>query len=150
VGFGGDPEYERELRRLETAHEWVKIRKNVDADTLSRLLGESNVYVHGKHAEHYGMSVAEALISGCVCLVHDSGGQVEIVGGDPAYTYTDDADLRRSSLVFWTVIRMRLMCSSLRHCEVRLRCRDMSLQIVSMSISYLDLRKYGFDTWGRL
>ena len=93
VGFEGDPEYERELRRLETAYEWVEVRKNVDADTLSRLLGESSVYVHGKYAEHYGMSVAEALISGCVCLVHDSGGQVEIVGGDPAYTYTDDAEL---------------------------------------------------------
>jgi glycosyltransferase involved in cell wall biosynthesis len=93
VGFEGDPEYERELRRLETTHEWLEVKKNVHADTLSRLLDESDVYVHGKHAEHYGMSVAEALISGCVCLVHDSGGQVEIVGGDPAYTYTDDVDL---------------------------------------------------------
>jgi len=63
-------------------HSYVpKVSKNVDVfpnatvreyvDILSR----SKVYVHARPGEHFGITITEAMASGCPAIVHRSGGQ---------------------------------------------------------------------------
>lgn len=52
----------------------VNIQLNATFDAVRQTLGKSKVYVHTKHYEHFGMTVVEAMASGCVPVVHRSGG----------------------------------------------------------------------------
>jgi glycosyltransferase involved in cell wall biosynthesis len=54
---------------------------NATLDNVSVLLGRAKVYLHCMVGEHFGISVGEAMAAGCVPVVHDSGGPVEIVSG---------------------------------------------------------------------
>lgn len=57
----------------------VRLVPNPDFETLSRTLKSSMIYVHMMVNEPFGITAAEAVAAGCVPLVHDSGGQREIV-----------------------------------------------------------------------
>lgn len=52
----------------------VSIETNVPFHVVKETLGLSKIYVHTKHYEHFGISVVEAMASGCVPIVHRSGG----------------------------------------------------------------------------
>jgi glycosyltransferase involved in cell wall biosynthesis len=47
-----------------------------------------------KETEHFGITVAQAIAHGCVPIVHDSGGQVELVT-NPALRFSSRGDLPR-------------------------------------------------------
>lgn len=57
------------------------------------LLSSVKFGIHAQHDEHFGMAPAEIAAAGCIPFVHDSGGQVEIVGGDPRLRFVDPTDL---------------------------------------------------------
>jgi glycosyltransferase involved in cell wall biosynthesis len=61
---------------------------------VSDYLARSRVFLHMKEAEHFGIGVAQALVHGCVPVVHDSGGQVELVT-DPALRYRSRGEIPR-------------------------------------------------------
>ncbi len=76
---------------LKNIPKWVKVWKGVPLKTVIQVLGRSKVYVHSKGwgkmssgapslPEHFGITISEAMASGCVPIVHDSGGPQEIVG----------------------------------------------------------------------
>ncbi|PIS42867.1 MAG: hypothetical protein COT24_01145 [Candidatus Kerfeldbacteria bacterium CG08_land_8_20_14_0_20_40_16] len=46
---------------------------------VKRILCESLVFLHSTIEEHFGLSTVEAIAAGCLPLVHDSGGQREVV-----------------------------------------------------------------------
>lgn len=46
---------------------------------MKRVLKNAKVYLHTKVAEHFGISIVEAMAMGCVPIVHDSGGAREFV-----------------------------------------------------------------------
>ena len=71
--------------------DWVTLHLDVSRDELVRLITTSRYGIHGMTDEHFGMAPAEMVAGGCLTWVHNSGGQVEIVNGDPRFTY-DDAD----------------------------------------------------------
>jgi glycosyltransferase involved in cell wall biosynthesis len=52
----------------------VSVETNVPFHVVKESLGMSKIYVHAKHYEHFGISVVEAMASGCVPIVHRSGG----------------------------------------------------------------------------
>jgi len=56
-----------------------KVKPNLPRPELIHELQESRMYVHLMEGEHFGIAPIEALASGCVTLVHDSGGQGEFV-----------------------------------------------------------------------
>jgi len=57
----------------------VNILTDINHDDLNGLLKNSKFYIGPKHFEHYGNTTFEAAWAGCLTLVHDSGGQTEII-----------------------------------------------------------------------
>jgi glycosyltransferase involved in cell wall biosynthesis len=90
VGPVGDRQYYRRLR--ERAGDTVRFEGAVDRGRLLDLLSTYRYGLHGTRNEHFGIAVAEFVAGGAVPLVHDSGGQREVVT-HPALRYdgVDDA-----------------------------------------------------------
>ena len=59
----------------------VPLRKAKDT------LGKAKVYVHTALNEHFGITIVEAMASGCVPVVHNSGGPREIVSDGVGYRW---------------------------------------------------------------
>jgi glycosyltransferase involved in cell wall biosynthesis len=49
---------------------------------LLKILQDSRIYVHLMQGEHFGIAPVEGLASGCVTLVHNSGGMKEFIPED--------------------------------------------------------------------
>jgi glycosyltransferase involved in cell wall biosynthesis len=72
----------------------VSLVLDATAQQVSDHLGRARVFLHMKESEHFGISVAQAIAHGCVPIVHDSGGQVELVT-DAALRFRSRADVPR-------------------------------------------------------
>ena len=57
----------------------VELFPNPPKAKVNELLGRSKVFLHTKRGEHFGISTVEAISSGCIPVVHDSGGLKETV-----------------------------------------------------------------------
>ena len=57
----------------------VEVMTNVSREKLQGILRTSKVFLHPAFGEHFGVSIAEAMASGCIPIVHNSGGPVEFV-----------------------------------------------------------------------
>ncbi len=55
------------------------LKTNLPGKDLREILQDSRVYVHLMEGEHFGIAPVEGLASGCVTLVHDSGGMREFI-----------------------------------------------------------------------
>ena len=53
------------------------------------ILTKAKVYVHCAEGEHFGITIVEAMASGCVPVVHDSGGPREIVTREVGFRWTE-------------------------------------------------------------
>ncbi len=56
-----------------------KIKTNLPGSELLEVLHDSRIYVHLMEREHFGIAPVEGLASGCVTLVHNSGGMKEFI-----------------------------------------------------------------------
>lgn len=80
AGSGYDEGLLRELQSQAAQHShWLTLALNQPRERLDDLIAGHRYAIHGMRDEHYGMAVAELVLSGCLVFVHDSGGQVEIV-----------------------------------------------------------------------
>jgi glycosyltransferase involved in cell wall biosynthesis len=66
---------------------------NATGEELRRTLRESRVYAHMMAGEHFGIAPVEALASGCLPLVHGSGGMVEFIPQE--YHWKDYEELKQ-------------------------------------------------------
>lgn len=57
----------------------VRLWPDLPFQDLQNLLNTSQFFLHTKHDEHFGISTVEAISAGCIPVVHDSGGQKEVV-----------------------------------------------------------------------
>lgn len=57
----------------------VSLHPDLPYDELQTLLNKSKYFLHTKHSEHFGIGTVEAIAAGCIPIVHDSGGQKEVV-----------------------------------------------------------------------
>jgi len=93
VGPQDHPGYLAQIRaQAAAAGPWVRLRGELPRDELRRLLETSRFGIHGMAREHFGIAVAEMVNAGMVPFVPDDGGQVEIVGGQPALLWHDQPD----------------------------------------------------------
>jgi len=125
---------------------WVKLWKDVPLKTVMQILAMSKVFVHSKgwgflksgaksSPEHFGQVIVEGMASGCVPVVPNVGGPVEIVGTDEEYGYMfkDVEELRSkvSSLVDsedkWTQAHDRALA----------RARDFDVKTVEKKVETL-------------
>ena len=119
------------IRRLETLirqlniENRIELLKNVPRLKLRELLAEAKIYLHAMPNEHFGTAIVEAMASGCVPIVHKSGGPwLDILDqkqGEYGYAYCspeeaskyidlllDEEDLRKE-------IALRAMKRSLKY-----------------------------------
>ncbi len=102
---GQKPEEVMCLRRLapllEANSSWVHLHEDLPRDELANLAARQRYGIHAQVDEHFGIAPAEMVRAGCITFVHDSGGQVEIVGNDPRLTFdsTEQAVERISAVV---------------------------------------------------
>jgi alpha-1,2-mannosyltransferase len=69
----------------------VILLPNVKRNRLKQLLLNSKVYLHTRVNEPFGISIIEAIASGCIPIVHDSGGPKEFVPEEFRYRTKGDA-----------------------------------------------------------
>jgi glycosyltransferase involved in cell wall biosynthesis len=58
---------------------------------MKQILRNAKIYLHPKVGEHFGISIAVAMASGCIPIVHDSGGPREFVPQNLRYRNIDEA-----------------------------------------------------------
>lgn len=69
----------------------VLLHQNVPFEEVKRILHSSTIFLHSMRNEPFGISTVEAIAAGCVPVVHDSGGQKEVVAREEL-RYSDTAE----------------------------------------------------------
>ena len=70
---------------------WIEFRQNLTRDDVRHLMATHRYGIHGMREEHFGMAPAELVRAGQIVWVPRGGGQMEIVGEEPALMFeTDD------------------------------------------------------------
>ncbi len=93
----GMKQSEKELNHIYSAIEKNKVSNRVEVildvsrAELVRILRSAKVFLHPARGEHFGVSVAEAMASGCIPIVRDSGGPAEFVPDDLRFNGVRDA-----------------------------------------------------------
>jgi glycosyltransferase involved in cell wall biosynthesis len=92
AGSRGAAWYTRRVERLAADHrDWVHLDMDITRDRLFELISTHRYGIHGMRQEHFGIAPAELASGGCIVFVPNGGGQVDIVGDEPALRY-DTAD----------------------------------------------------------
>jgi glycosyltransferase involved in cell wall biosynthesis len=66
------------------------LKPNLPEAELIETLQNSRIYIHLMEGEHFGIAPIEALASGCITLVHNSGGSGEFVPEEFRWENYDD------------------------------------------------------------
>jgi len=66
------------------------LKTNLPDEDLIQTLQDSRMYVHLMQGEHFGIAPVEAVASGCVTLVHDSGGMKEFIPSEFRWQTCED------------------------------------------------------------
>ena len=100
------------LEQLAAANDWIDLRVNVSRAELCEELSRAKIGIHAKLDEHFGIGVAELVRAGCITFVHDSGGQVEIVGRDSRLRYreTEEAAAKITAVLSDATLRADVLC----------------------------------------
>jgi glycosyltransferase involved in cell wall biosynthesis len=89
----GPRDYYRDVRRQVTDNaSWVSLHENLSRDAMIRLVSGNRYGINARPDEQFGIAVAEMVAAGCIVFAPNSGGQVEILGGDERLLYTSVED----------------------------------------------------------
>jgi glycosyltransferase involved in cell wall biosynthesis len=66
------------------------LKTNLPGPDLLKILQDSRIYVHLMEGEHFGIAPVEGLASGCVTIVHNSGGMQEFIPEEFRWENYDD------------------------------------------------------------
>ena len=75
------------------------LRPNIGTSEVAELLCDSRVYCHLMEGEHFGIAPIEALASGCVTLVHNSGGSGEFI---PETFRWNNIEELKQKIILWS------------------------------------------------
>ncbi|TMA79712.1 MAG: glycosyltransferase [Deltaproteobacteria bacterium] len=98
---------------------WIEFRDDLAREEVRRLMATHRYGIHGMREEHFGMAAAELARAGAIVWVPRGGGQMEIVGREPALMYEmdDDAVQKISSTLTNTAEQQRLRALLATTCE---------------------------------
>jgi glycosyltransferase involved in cell wall biosynthesis len=115
--------YVERLRRLAISlGPWIEFRSNLSRSEVRSLMATCRYGIHGMREEHFGMAPAEMVRSGMIVWVPHGGGQVEIVGVNPALVYDSDEQAADSiSRVLSSPPEQRRLRDELAVCSERFR-----------------------------
>ncbi len=74
-------DYGRRIADMAAGRPWFRLLTGITREQLAAEVVHHRYGIHTMKDEHFGIAVAEMVRAGCIPLVHDSGGPVEIVGG---------------------------------------------------------------------
>lgn len=83
---------DRLLDRARSLGSWIEFRQNISRDEIRGLMSTHRYGIHGMREEHFGMAPAELARAGCIVWVPRGGGQMEVVGHEPALMYDSEDD----------------------------------------------------------
>jgi glycosyltransferase involved in cell wall biosynthesis len=91
--IGNEVEYDKNYyqvvrMKVEQNSSWIYLEENLSHEELVNLVCQHRYGIHGMFYEHFGIAVAEMIRGGCIVFVHESGGQVEIIGNEKRLLYT--------------------------------------------------------------
>ena len=82
----------------------VEVQTDVPQLQLQEILRKSKIYLHTSRGEHFGVSLAQAMASGCIPIAYDAGGPKEFVPHEYRFTELQDAARKIETAVFgWTL-----------------------------------------------
>jgi glycosyltransferase involved in cell wall biosynthesis len=91
------------------------LKTNLPGPELLEVLHDSRIYVHLMEGEHFGIAPVEGLASGCVTIVHNSGGMKEFIPDEYRWDAYDDLKARivkcmetEEAGVNWEIMRPKL------------------------------------------
>src|SRR5579871_244288 len=87
-----EPEYLQQIKVLAADRPWFRLRLDLSRDELAAEVASHRYGIHAMREEHFGIGPAEILCAGCVLFAHNSGGPIEIVGGEPRVLFDDVND----------------------------------------------------------
>jgi glycosyltransferase involved in cell wall biosynthesis len=101
IGHADDVEYGRRMESLIATRPWFRWIRDASRAQLLAELSQHKYGIHPMLEEHFGIAPAELQRAGCIPFVHNSGGQVEIVGNDRRLTFetVEDACERIVSVI---------------------------------------------------
>jgi alpha-1,2-mannosyltransferase len=81
----------------------VEVQTDVSQRKLLEILRTSKVYLHTSRMEHFGVSLAQAMASGCIPIAYDAGGPKEFVPKEYRFTEHNDAAKKiEKAILEWT------------------------------------------------
>lgn len=81
----------------------VEVITNASRNEIHQILQKSKVFLHLQICEHFGVAVAEAMASGCIPIVNDSGGPQEFVPQSLRFTQLSELPKKIEKAIFgWT------------------------------------------------
>lgn len=109
--------YARSLEALAASlGRWIEFRDHVGRDELHELMATYRYGLHGMREEHFGMAAAELARAGAIVWVPRGGGQMEVVGHEPALMYdTDDEAVEKIVLTLGSQREQDRLRESLAH-----------------------------------
>lgn len=112
--------YLNELRNEAKSKELSNIRfvPNASNEEVDQILKQTLIYFFPAVNEHFGITTVEAILKGCIPLVHNSGGQIEIVPNQELRFDDDDFVEKYSRLISMSEYQLTdLMVTLERHIE---------------------------------
>jgi glycosyltransferase involved in cell wall biosynthesis len=101
IGHSDSPAYAARLQAMAASRPWFRWIRDASRAHLLAELSQHRYGIHTMREEHFGIAPAELQRAGCITFVHNSGGQVEIVGGDRRLTFdsVEDASERIARVI---------------------------------------------------
>ena len=75
---------------------WIEFRDNLSRDEVRAAMASHRYGIHGMREEHFGMAPAEMARAGAIVWVPRGGGQMEVVGREPALMFESDDEAVRT------------------------------------------------------
>jgi glycosyltransferase involved in cell wall biosynthesis len=89
-----DRHHQRYLQSLQSLARslgnWIEFRHDLSRDELRAMMASHRYAIHGMREEHFGMAPAELARAGAIVWVPRGGGQMEIVGNEPALMFDSE------------------------------------------------------------
>ena len=88
VSSGYDSNYRNNILKLcELNAQWLYLTENLSRSEYQQILSQHRYGIHARANETFGITIAEMVCAGCIPFIPDEGGQLEIVGNNPALKF---------------------------------------------------------------
>ena len=94
VGFKNDESYFNKCQKVIDTLWLTNVHLVPDAgeEERDKLLASSTFFIHSLRSEPFGITTVQGIAAGCIPIVHNSGGQIEIVE-DEMLRYNNEAEI---------------------------------------------------------